>query len=152
MATYTTTQLKTVGINPAAVSPASTPGFMVLDWIFDGSKRSTTSTDILQFYDLPAYCAVGVTAAAITVVKAATTNSNVDLRAGGSNITGLTAWDLDATAGTKLIKAATSGPLYTINTSSASALECELDTAAVGSGIFRLRMWLIVAEAPSSVA
>jgi len=149
MASYTVAQLRTVGIPPATLNTASTPGFTILDWTFDGSKRSTTSSDVLAFFDLPALEGIAVFSAGITVVKPGASGANVDLKAGGSNITGLTGWDLDAAAGTKLLKTATSGPLVTINTT-ASVLEAELDTGAMSNGIFRLRMWCILLAAPTA--
>ena len=148
MADYTTAQLRTVGISPAATDRHGFPGPIVLDFEFDGAKRSTAATDTVAFFDLPALTGFRVNAAALTVVKAGTASGTADIQLAGTDVTGLTAWALDAAAGTQLVKLATAANTV-VNTGSASTLRVQINTAGVGAGKFRVRVFGEMLAAPS---
>lgn len=140
MAAYTTTQLRTVGIQPASTDAASYPGPVVLEFDFDGAKRSTAATDTVDFFDIPALSGFIVRAASLTVVRPGTATGTADIQLGGVDVTGLTAWALDAAAGTQLIKLATAANTV-VNAGSASAIRLQINTAGVGTGRFRVRVF-----------
>jgi hypothetical protein len=140
MAAYTTTQLRTVGIQPASTDAASYPGPVVLEFDFDGAKRSTAATDTVDFFDIPALSGFIVRAASLTVVRPGTATGTADIQLGGVDVTGLTAWALDAAAGTQLVKLATAANTV-VNAGSASAVRLQINTVGVGTGRFRVRVF-----------
>lgn len=148
MADYTTAQLRTVGIQPAGTHPMSFPGYTIIDYEFDGSKRSTAATDTLAFFDLPALTGAIVHAAALTVVRPGTASATADIQLNTTDVTGLTAWALDAAAGTQLVKLATAANTI-VNTGSATTMRLQINTAGVGQGKFRVRVWATLLGAPS---
>lgn len=149
MADYTTAQLRAVGIPPASTDAESFPGVCIFEYDFDGTKRSTAAADTLAFFDLPAYAGMIVRAAALTIVKPGTASATADIQLAGTDVTGLTAWALDAAAGTQLIKLATAANTV-VNTSSASTLRLQINTAGVGAGRFRVRVFAELLAAPSA--
>ena len=146
MPAYTTAQLRTVGIQPAALDPAGLPGFMMFDYEFDGAKRSTVATDTVDMFDLPAFAGLIVHAASLTVSRPGTATATADIQIGGVDVTGLTAWALDAAAGTKLVKLATAANTI-VNTGTASAIRLQINTAGAGVGRFRIRVWATLLDA-----
>lgn len=155
MANYTIAQLKSVGIAPAASSAFSSPTQdVVLEYFFDGTKRSTVAADTVDLFEIPAYAGFVVDSAAVTVVAAGTATCVVGVTLGaaaaaGTAVTGLTAWAADAAAGTKLIKLATAA-----NSSIAGAtptyVKLQFSTAALGTGKVRVRVFGRLLEAPSA--
>lgn len=148
MADYTIAQLRTAGIQPASLSGASMPEYVMFDYEFDGSKRTTAAADTLALFEIPALCGLIVHAAALTVVRAGTATATADIQLNTTDVTGLTAWALDATAGTKLVKLATAANTI-VNTSSATTVKLQINTAGVGQGKFRVRIWGILLDAPN---
>lgn len=148
MADYTIAQLRTAGIQPASTDPVALPGFMVFDYEFDGTKRSTAATDTIAMFEIPALAGMIVHAAALTVVRAGTASATADIQLNTTDVTGLTAWQLDATAGTKLVKLATAANTI-INTGSATTMRLQINTAGVGAGKFRVRVWATLLASPS---
>lgn len=148
MAAYTIAQLRAAGVAPGATSEHSFPGDLFIDYTFDGSKLTTAATDTLDFFEIPAYAGFIVTAAAITVVRAGTASGTMDIQLAGTDVTGLTAWATDATAGTKLVKLASAANTV-VNTSSASYLRLQQNTAGLGRGIVRVRLWGTLLDAQS---
>lgn len=148
MADYTVAQLRAVGISPASTDRPGFPGPIVLDFEFDGAKRSTVATDTIAFFDLPALSGFRVNAAALTVVKPGTATGTADIQLAGTDVTGLTAWALDAAAGTPLIKLATAANTV-VNTGAASTLRVQINTVGVGAGKFRVRVFGEFLAAPS---
>lgn len=148
MADYTIAQLRTAGIQPASTDTFGLPGFIMLDYEFDGSKRSTAATDTIQMFELPALTGAIVHAAALTVVRPGTASATADIQLNTTDVTGLTAWALDAAAGTKLVKLATAANTI-VNTGSATGIRLQINTAGVGQGRFRVRVWLTLLDAPS---
>lgn len=149
MAAITIAQLRAKGVNPASTDGASFPGDVVLDFELDGSKYAVAATDTVDFFELPALTGMIVLGAAVTVVRPGTATGTVDLQLGGTDVTGLTGWATDATAGTKLVKLATA--LNTVvNTSSASYVRLQQNTVGLGSGKIRVRVFGNLLEAQSA--
>ena len=138
MATYTTAQMSAAGVPAAATSSAGTPGPVILDYYFDGSKKAIAAADFITLFDIPTYSAFIVDAANITVIKAGTATATIDLGIAGTDITGLTAYDA-ATVGTATKLATAANTIAT--TSSASSLTAQVNTAGLGTGIFRIRVF-----------
>lgn len=155
MPNYTITQLKSVGIAPAASSAVSAPTQdVVLEYFFDGTKRSTVATDTVDMFEIPAYAGFVVDSAAVTVVAAGTATCTIGVTLGaaaaaGTAVTGLTAWAADAAAGTKLVKLATAANSVIAGASS-SFVKLQFSTASAGSGKYRVRVFGRLLEAPSS--
>lgn len=143
MAAFTIAQMQAAGINPGLTDAASFPGFVVIDYVIDGSKKAVASTDTVEFYTVPTGASLLILGASVYVNVAATASANFDLGIWASshtNITGLTAFDLDAAAGTNVHKAATAANLA----ASTNRLTLEMDTAALGSGNIRIRVYGIL--------
>ena len=149
MAAITTTQVRAAGLAPASTDRAGFPGDVVLDFELDGAKLTVAATDTVDMFDLPAYAGVTVKAAAITVVRAGTATGTVDIQIAGTDVTGLTAWATDAAAGTKLVKLATAANT-TVNTTSATAIALQQNTAGLGNGKIRVRLFCTLLEAQSA--
>lgn len=159
MAAFTIAQMRAAGVNPAAADSAAFPGDVVIDYELDGSKKAIAAADTVDFFEIPAYAGFIPTAAAITVIKAGTATGTVDIQIGGADVAGLTAWATDAAAGTKLVKIATgavSGAVNTppnvVNTTTASYIRLQQNTAGLGSGRIRVRVFGTLLEAPSAQA
>lgn len=151
MAAKTIANLRSAGLAPASTDTHGFPGKVILDFTLDGSKLAVASTDTVDFFELPAYAGMIVEAAAITVVRAGTASGTIDLQIGGTDITGLTGWASDATAGTKLVKLATAANTV-INTTTASYVRLQQNTAGLGNGLIRVRVFGTLYEAPSGQA
>lgn len=139
MATYTTAQMKAAGVFPAATSTAGFPGPVMLEYVIDGSKKAIAATDFVEFFDIPTYAGFIVDAASVSVTNAATASCTVDIGIAGTDITGLTGFDATSTAGDqhKLATAANS----VITTSTASKLTLQFNTAGLGNGVLRVRIY-----------
>jgi hypothetical protein len=139
----------------------------MLDFELDGAKMAVAATDTVDFFEIPALAGFIIHAAAITVVRAGTASGTVDVQIGGADVTGLTGWATDAAAGTQLVKVAsgtvagtnaadvvtgTNVPARVINTSSASYIRLQQNTAALGSGLIRVRVFGTLLAAPSAQA
>lgn len=143
MAAYTLAQMSASGVNPGLADGASTPDFVVIEYTIDGSKKTIGSTDTVEFYQVPTGANLYVFGASVYVVSPATATANFDLGIWASshtNVTGLTVFDLDAVAGTNVHKVATAANLA----ASGNKLTLEMDTAALGSGIIRIRVYGIL--------
>lgn len=79
MATYTTAQMLAAGVNPASTDCASFPGPVVLEYYLDASKKATVATDIITFFDIPAYTGMIITGAALRSLKLAPLRSRLTL-------------------------------------------------------------------------
>lgn len=148
MAAYTTANMIAAGIQAAGTDKAGLPGEVMLEYVLDGAKKTIAATDTVDIFDLPAYAGAIVTAAAITVITPGTASGTIDIQLAGTDVTGLTGWASDAAAGTKLVKLATAANTV-VNTGSASAIRLQQNTAGLGTGKIRVRVWLTVFEAPS---
>jgi hypothetical protein len=140
MAALTIAQMLAAGVNPGLTDTASFPGGVVMEYTIDGSKRAVGATDTVEFYTVPTGASLLILGASVYVDTAATTNANFDLGIWASshtNITGLTAFDLDAAAGTNVHKAATAANVA----ASGNRLTLEMDTAALGNGVIRIRVY-----------
>ena len=167
MAAKTIANLRTAGLAPASTDRASFPGEVMLDFELDGSKMAVASGDTVDFFEIPAYAGFVVHAAAVTVVRAGTSSGTIDLQIGGADVAGCTGWATDAAAGTQLLKGATgvvdgtatdgvvagtNTPARVINTTSASYVRLQQNTAALGSGLIRVRVFGTLLAAPSAQA
>ncbi len=138
MATFTTAQMAAAGVPAAATSSAGMPGPIVIDYYLDASKKTIAATDIVTLFDIPTYSAFIVDAANITVIKGGTASATIDLGIAGTDTTGLTAFDAATVASsTKLA----TGANTVATTSGASSLTAQVNTAGLGSGIFRIRVF-----------
>jgi len=148
MANYTVAQLKAVGIQPAGSSAVATPGQVMLEYEFDGAKRSTAAADTVDLFEIPAYAGFVVRSAAVTVVTAGTATCTISVTLGaaaaaGTAVTGLSgasAWAADAAAGTKLIKLATAANSV-ISTTTSNFVKLQFGTAGAGTGKYRVRVF-----------
>lgn len=139
MATYTTAQMAASGIMPATASDAaSTPGPVIIEYFLDASKKAIAAADIVTFLDIPAATGIVVSGATLEVIVAGTATATIDVGIAGTDITGLTAFDA-ATVG-KSIKLATAANSV-ITTSGTSSLTLQVNTAGLGSGKFRVRVY-----------
>lgn len=167
MAAKTIANLRTAGLAPASTDRASFPGEIMLDFELDGAKLAVAAADTVDFFEIPAYAGFIVHAAAFTVVRAGTATGTVDLQIGGADVVGLTGWATDAAAGTQLVKLAsglvagtnaadvvtgTNVPANVVNTTSASFIRLQQNTAALGSGLIRVRVFGTLLAAPSAQA
>lgn len=159
MANYTIAQMRAAGIQPASTDAASFPGRVVLDYSLDGTKKAIAATDTVDIFEIPAYAGFIIESAAVTVVAAGTATGTMDIQIGGADAKGLTAWATDAAAGTKLVKlaigavvSADNTPASVINTTTASYIRLQQNTAALGSGKLRVRIVGTMLEAPSAAA
>lgn len=159
MAAKTIANLRTAGLSPASTDRASFPGEVMLDFELDGSKLAVAATDTVDFFEIPALAGFIVHAAAVTVVRPGTATGTLDLQIGGADVKGLTGWATDAAAGTQLVKVAVgtvatadSTPANVINTTSASYIRVQQNTAALGSGLIRVRVFGTLLSAPSAQA
>ncbi|MFM6959557.1 MAG: hypothetical protein ACKOW0_00840 [Schleiferiaceae bacterium] len=159
MAAKTIANLRTAGLAPASADAAGFPGQVMLDFQLDGSKLAVAATDTVDFFEIPAYAGFVITAAAITVVRPGTASGTMDLQIGGADVAGCTGWATDAAAGTQLVKVATgtvastvNTPANVVNTSSASYIRVQQNTAALGSGLIRVRVFGTLLSAQSAQA
>lgn len=151
MADITIAQLRAAGLAPASTDRAGFPGDIILDFEIDGAKRAVAATDTVSFFEIPDKAGMLIQAAAITVVRPGTASGTVDIQLGGSDVTGLTAWATDAAAGTQLVKLATAANTV-VNAGAASFVRLQQNTAALGSGCLRIRVFGKLFSAPSAQA
>lgn len=149
MAATTIANLRSAGLTPASTDRAAFPGPVTLDFTIDGSKLAVAAADTVDFFEIPAYAGMIVTAAAVTVVRPGTATGTLAIQIGGTSVTGLTAWATDAAAGTKLIKLGTAANTV-VNTGAASAVRLLQGVAGLGNGLLRVRVFGTILEAPSS--
>lgn len=140
MATFTTAQMLAAGVAPAGADRAGFPGPFVLEYKIDGTKKTIAAADIVTCFDIPTYTAVIIDGAQMIVEAAATATCTVDVGIAGTDITGLTAFDPTAAAGTKSSKLATAANTV-VTTSTASSLTLQFNTAGLGSGRFTVRIY-----------
>jgi hypothetical protein len=159
MAAKTIANLRTAGLAPASTDRASFPGEVIMDFELDGSKLAVAATDTVDFFEIPALAGFIIHAAAVTVVKPGTATGTMDIQIGGADAKGLTGWATDAAAGTQLAKvalgtvaSADNTPASVVNTSSASYIRVQQNTAALGSGIVRVRVFGTLIAAASAQA
>lgn len=156
MANYTVAQLCAVGISPAGMDHAGGPGTVVLEYEFDGSKRSTAATDTVDLFEIPAYAGFIVDSAAVSTVRSGTATATIAVTIGaaaaaGTAVTGLTAWAADAAAGTKLVKLATAANTV-VSTATSNFLKLQFGTAGAGTGRYRVRIFGTLLEAASAAS
>jgi hypothetical protein len=155
MPNYTVAQVRAAGLATAQNSAPSAPSQnVVLDFFFDGAKRSTVATDTLDIFEIPPFAMFFADSAALTVIQPGTTGVTVGITIGaaaaaGTAVTGLTGWAGDAAAGTRLIRLATAAQN---NASSASAnfVKVQFSTQGAGLGKYRIRVVGRLLEAPSA--
>jgi len=142
MATFTIAQMLAAGVPPAALDVAGTPGMFMAEWELDGAKKAIAATDFCTFFEIPTYTQCHILSAGVEILRAGTASGTIDIGIAGTDITGLTAWATDGTAGTKLVKAATvAAAQAVITTSSVSTLTVQQNTAALGVGRYRIRVF-----------
>lgn len=159
MAAKTIANLRAAGLAPASTDRAGFPGQVMLDFELDGSKMTVAAADTVDFFEIPALAGFIAHAAAITVVRPGTATGTVDIQIGGADVKGLTAWATDAAAGTQLVKlavgtvtSADAAQAGVVNTGSASYIRLQQNTAGLGSGLIRVRVFGTLLSAPSAQA
>lgn len=140
MATYTTAQMRAVGVPPAAMSGASTPGDVMFEYILDGTKRAIAATDVVHMHDIPANCGFIVRAAAVTILAPGPAGGLVSVGINGTPVTGLTAWSTADPAGTESVKLAT-GANTVITGGTPSNLSLQQTVAGLGNGKIKVRVF-----------
>ena len=138
MATFTTAQMAAAGIPAASSSSAGSPGVCMLEYVIDGSKKTIAAADIVTMYDIPAYSGFVVTGATVSVLVAGTATCTMDIGIGGTDITGATAVDM-ATVGDTVKLATAANSVATTGT--ASSLTLQFNTAGLGKGKARVRVY-----------
>lgn len=151
MANKTIADLRAAGLAPASTDCASFPGDIMLDFEIDGAKLAVAATDTVSFFEIPDLAGMIVQAAAVTVARPGTATGTVDIQLGGTDVTGLTAWATDAAAGTQLVKMATAANTV-VNAGAASYVRLQQNTAALGSGCLRVRVFGKMVSAISAQA
>lgn len=156
MPNYTIANLRTVGISPAGMDRAGGPGPVVLEYEFDGAKRSTVATDTVDLFEIPALAGFIVDGAAVSVVRPGTATVTLAVTIGasgaaGTAVTGLTAWAGDAAAGTRLVKLATAANTV-VSAGSSNFLKLQFGTAGAGTGRYRVRIFGTLLEAASAAS
>lgn len=146
MADYTTAQLQAVGIATGALDNAGSPEPVMFEYFFDGSKRSTVATDTIPIWDIPAFTGMQIFAGSVKVLKPGTTGTTMLIQLATVAVTGLSAWAMDAVAGTELVKLAT-GANTVVNTGAASTLRMQIGVGGLGNGIYRVRVWTMLFQA-----
>lgn len=144
MAAVTIAQMLAAGVPAGLADKPSTPGFVVIDYLLDGSKKAIGSTDTVEFYTVPTNATLIVQGASIQVITGATSTANFDMGIWASshtNTTGLTAFDIDVAG--HFHKAATGANVA----ASGNRLTVELDTASLGGGVIRIRVFGILMHA-----
>lgn len=140
MANKTIANLRAVGMSPAATDRASFPGDIMLDFELDGSKLAVAAADTVEMFDIPVGAGFVVDAAAVTVVRPAVATATVDVQLAGTDVTGLTAWPIDV-AGSQLVKLATAANTHVNTSGSTTHLRVQVNAAALGSGLIRVRVF-----------
>lgn len=146
MTDFTTAQLQAVGIATAALDSPGSPEPVLLEFLFDGSKRSTAATDTIPIWDLPAFTGMQIFAGSVKVLKPGTTGTTMLIQLATVAVTGLSAWAMDAVAGTELVKLAT-GANTVVNTGTASTVRMQIGVGGAGNGVYRVRVWAMLFQA-----
>lgn len=146
MANYTVAVMKAAGVNPATLGQDLTDGYQFLDYTLDGSKKAIVATDTVEFWDFPALTGILIKAAAVTVSVPTAAAATMDVQMVATDVTGLTAFALNAAAGTQLVKLATAA--NTIVNTTATVLRLEFNTQALGAAVIRVRVWFEYYAAP----
>lgn len=149
MANHTIAQFREVLIAPAAISHPGVDGHTMWEYTLDGNAgRTVAATDTVDFWELPANAGVIVQAASVETKIAGTASATMDIQIapGGTpaDVTGLTAWALDATAGTKLVKFATAANVATHT--AATTFRIQVNTAGLGAGKWVVRVYGVLAR------
>jgi len=140
MTARTIAQYRAVGIQPAASSQHGLPGPFMLEYILDGSAIVTAATDTVEIYTVPAYSGVLIHAGSLQTDIAGTASGTLDIQLNTTDVTGLTAWATDATAGTQLVKIATAANTLVATTTDLT-IKVQINTSGLGSGKYRIRLW-----------
>jgi hypothetical protein len=146
MTARTIAQYRAVGIQPAALDLRGLPGFFMAEYILDGSVITTAATDTIEFLTVPAYSGIQVFGAGLKTVIAGTASTTIDVQLDTTDVTGLTAWAADATAGTQLVKLATAANTLVATTADLTA-KVQVNVGGLGAGKWRLRLWGITFDA-----
>lgn len=148
MTARTIAQYRAVGVQPAALDRAGLPGAFMLEYKLLGNQSgiTTEATDTIEIFTVPAYTGIQVFAGSLKTIIAGTASTTVDVQLNDTDVTGLTAWDADAAAGTKLVKLATDDATLVATTTDLT-VKVQINTGGLGSGEWRLRLWGITFEA-----
>jgi hypothetical protein len=101
-------------------------------------KKAIASAENVTMYDIAANAGFVVSAASVEVLVEGTATGTCDIGIAGTDITGLTAFDTATVGG--VIKLATAANSV-IATSSASSLTLQQNTAGLGGGKLRVRVF-----------
>jgi len=148
MTARTIAQYRAVGVQPAALSSHGVPGPFILEYKLFGDQSgiTTVATDTIELFTVPAYAGVLIHAGALKTIIAGTASTTLDVQLNTTDVTGLTAWAADATAGTQLVKVATAANTL-VATSSDLTIKVQINTGGLGSGEWRLRLFGVLLEA-----
>lgn len=145
MTAITTATMIAAGVAAGALDEI-VPGDFMLEYLLDGSKKTIAAADTVDFFDIPAYAGAMISGASVEVITPGTATGTLDIQLGGADVTGLTAWATDAAAGTKLVKLATAANTV-VNGGSASAIRLQQNTAGLGTGVLKIRVWGVLYQA-----
>lgn len=153
---FTIAQLRAVGINPATTDRPSFPDHIVLEYQFDGARRSTVAGNWADMFEIPAGSALLVRGAAFTIVRPGTSGCTLGINLGasgaaGTAITGITGVSASAAAGTQTIVLATGANSVIVNSGGASNFaKLVFSTQPLGTGAVRVRLFgELMAAAPA---
>lgn len=144
MANHTIAEFRAVGIQPAALSHPGLNGPTVWEYVLDGNAgRTVAAADTVDIFAVAAKAGVVIHAASLETIIPGTASGTLDIQIAPAgtpaDVTGLTAWALDATAGTKLIKFATAANVATHT--AATTIRLEINVAGLGSGRWIVKIY-----------
>lgn len=131
-----------IPIQPAGIDIHGLPGHFMLEYrlLGDDSGITTVATDTIEIFTVPTLTGIEVFGASLKTIKAGTASSTLDIQLNTTDVTGFTAWALDATAGTQLVKVAT-GADTLVATSSDLTMKVQINTGGLGAGEWIIRVW-----------
>lgn len=137
MATFTTADMLAAGMS-VSTSDATVNGAFTIEWIIDGSKKTIATNDVINLFDIPAYCGVIVQGASYTLLTPGTASGAAEIGIAGTAATGLTGINT-ATANSRAALLATA--VNTVaTTGTASTITYKQLTAGLGGGKVRVRV------------
>ena len=131
-----------IPIQPAGIDIHGLPGHFMLEYrlLGDESGITTAATDTIEMFTIPTVTGVQLFGAGIRTLTPGTASTTIDIQLNTTDVTGLTAWAADATAGTKLVKVATAANTLVATTVDLT-MKLQVNVAGLGSGEWIVRVW-----------
>ena len=144
MAAHTIAQFRAVEVQPAALSLGGVDGHVMWEYTMFGHKGITVvAADTIDIFNVVADTGIVLTAASLEtkIAGVATATMDIQIAPGGTpaDVTGFTAWALDAAVGTNLVKFATAA--NTANHTADTVIRVQINTAGLGAGEWVIRIY-----------